>query len=70
MLQGGFFSAPPPLIQAHYKFLYLRNFGGGQFNLHRAWDLVKLEGGQNKKPPCRYKLLPNINMNILEAFSF
>ena len=50
-----FFSGPPPNLtksQAHYKFLDLGNLGGGQFNLYRAWDLVKLGGGQKKKPPC------------------
>ena len=43
----------PPLnlamSQAHYKFLYIGNFRGGQFKLHRAWDLVKLGGGARKK---------------------
>ena len=51
-LQGVFLFWPPPNLtksQAHYKFLYLGNFWGGQFNLHRAWDLVKLGGTQNKK---------------------
>ena len=47
VVQGVFFLAPP---QAHYKFLYLENFRGGQF-LYRAWDLVKFRGGQKKKHP-------------------
>ena len=52
LLQGVFFSGPPPYFtksQAHYKFLYLDNFRGGQFKLYRAWDLVKFRGGQKKK---------------------
>ena len=46
-----FFLAPPYLTksQAHYKFLYLENFRGGQFQLYRAWNLVKFRGGQKKK---------------------
>ena len=54
-----FFSGPPPNLtksQAHYKFLDLGNLGGGQFNLYRAWDLVKLGGGQKKRPPCISKM--------------
>ena len=54
-LQGVFFFWPPlslAMSQAHYKFLYLGNFRGGQFKLYRAWDLVKLGGGQKKKTPC------------------
>ena len=54
-----FYSGPPPIFtksQAHYKFLYLGTFWGGQFNLHRAWDLVKLGGGQNKKSPCMIRI--------------
>ena len=51
-LQGVFFLAPSFLTksQAHYKFLYLENFRGGQFKLYRAWDLVKFRGGQKKHP--------------------
>ena len=37
------------MSQAHLKFLNLDNFRGGQFKLYRAWDLVKLGGGQKKK---------------------
>ena len=47
-----FFLPPPPnltMSQAHHKFLYLENFRGGQFKLYRAWDLVKLGGGGQKK---------------------
>ena len=46
-----FFLAPPNLTmsQAHHKFLYLENVRGGQFKLYRAWDLVKLGGGAEKK---------------------
>ena len=55
-LQGVFFSGPPPnltMSQAHHKFLYLENSGGGQFKLYRAGDLVKLGEGQKKKTPCK-----------------
>ena len=48
-----FFFWPPTGLtksQAHYKFLYLENFRGGQFKLYRAWDLVKFRGGQKKNP--------------------
>ena len=51
-----FFSGPPPNLtksQAHYKFLDLGKLGGGQFNLYWVWDLVRLGGGQKKRPPCR-----------------
>ena len=50
-IQGVFFFCSPPILtksQAHYKFLYLENFGGGQFKLYRAWDLVKFRGEQKK----------------------
>ena len=46
---------PPPKLtksQAHYKFLYLEYFRGGQFKLYRVWDLVKFREGANKKKPC------------------
>ena len=49
-----FFWPPPPnltMSQAHFKFLYLENLRGGQFKLYRAWDLVKLGGGQKKRHP-------------------
>ena len=55
-IQGGFFFWLPPNFtksQAHYKFLDLEKLGGGgQLNLYRAWDLVKLGGAQKKNPPC------------------
>ena len=54
-LQGVFLFWPPPnwtKSQAHYEFLYLGNFREGQFNLQRAWDLVKLGGARIKKTPC------------------
>ena len=35
--------------QAHFKFLYLENFRGGQFKLYRAWDLVKFRGARKEK---------------------
>ena len=38
--------------QALYKIAYLRNLEEGQFVLTRAWDLVKLGGGQTRKTPC------------------
>ena len=54
MLYRAFLFLAPSFLtksQAHYKFLYLENFRGGQFKLYRAWDLVKFRGGQKKKHP-------------------
>ena len=55
MYRMALFSGPPPNFtksQALYKFLYLENLGGGgQFSLYRAWGLVKLGGGAEKRAP-------------------